>query len=150
MYALTSFSAVIVADRACLSISAISPKFEPGPSVATGLPRTETATSPLSITKKLRPLSPSPASVSPERYERSKNSPARRSSSASSKPAKSGTFRSSSLDGRAIPRDSMPVAQAGATPGAASPSRAPITSSAAATLGGLLVTAARNASRPSA
>ena len=94
-YAFTSVAAVTVAVRGRRSISAISPKAEPGPIVDTGSPCTSTESSPLSTTKNMRPPSPSSAILSPGENRRSLNSSARLSRSRSSRSEKRRTLRRS-------------------------------------------------------
>ena len=116
--------------------------------VPTSRPPTETAASPFSITKNVRPPSPSVAIVSPDENTRFENSSASRDRCLSSSSAKSGTRRRRSL-GADIGRDSMRLDQTGATPGRNAPSRALTIACAAASLGPWPVTAAMNSSRSS-
>ena len=60
-----SVVATMVAERGPLSISAISPKYSPGPSVRTISPSMLTVALPSSMTKKPIPLLPSVVIVSP-------------------------------------------------------------------------------------
>src|SRR6478735_5966643 len=97
-----SVDAVIVADRTPSSISAISPKWSPGPRLARSLPATETAASPDSIRKNAAPSAPSLTTVSPATKCRSLNRSAICSTSSALRSVKRGTRCSAATGAPAI------------------------------------------------
>ena len=93
----TGVVVVIVAVRAPPSISAISPKYDPAPSVATSAPSTVTFTVPSVSMKKSPPMSPSRMMVAPGANDSARAVRRTQSNSWSDKPLNSGTDRSSSM-----------------------------------------------------
>src|SRR5262249_10283338 len=94
--------ATTVAVRGVFAISAISPKWSPGPSVRRSSPPTVTRAVPLSITKKPTPSFPSTASAWSVSTVRSRIVLAIRASSFFFRLLKSGTWARSSIGGPAI------------------------------------------------
>ena len=92
-----SVVAVIVAERGARSMRAISPNESPGPRLPTSRSPIDTDAWPSSMTKNVRPPSPSVAIESPVENVRFENSSARRSRWASSNSLKSGTLGRSSV-----------------------------------------------------
>src|SRR5512134_1834597 len=87
---------MIEADRMPESISAISPKWSPGPSVARCSPPISTSALPAAITKKPAPVEPSVVTSAPSGKRRSCSCRASSSRSSSSSVANSGTLRRAS------------------------------------------------------